>query len=59
MFLDIIDYYSIIVEVNLEVRGFTIFTKSSLLLHIFYIVAGNNKISCSSNKLYIPGAANN
>ena len=30
--LDIIDYYSIIVEVNLELQGFKKLTKSSLLL---------------------------
>ena len=34
VFLDIINYYLIIVEVNLELRGFTIFMKSSLPLHL-------------------------
>ena len=28
------DYYSIIVEVNLELRGFTKITKSSVPLHL-------------------------
>ena len=32
VYQDIFDYYSIVVEVNLELRGFTIFTKSSLPL---------------------------
>ena len=31
---DIFDYFAIIVEVNLEIRGFTKLTKSSLLLHL-------------------------
>ena len=32
---DIFDYYSIIVDVNLELRGFIEFTKSSLSLHLY------------------------
>ena len=34
MFQDIFNYYSIIVEVYLDLRGFTIFVKSSLPLHL-------------------------
>ena len=40
--LDIINYYSIIIEVNLELRGFTIFTKRTLLLHDVY--GGNSGV---------------
>ena len=56
MFRDIIDHYSVIVEVNHELRGFTIFTKSSLSLQ-FFNISNNELCLLKQLKFQIPKVA--
>ena len=53
MLLNIIDYYSIIVEVNLELRGFTEFTKRTLPLHVFNSLVGDQLLFLLLNTVLV------